>query len=84
MKKIITWILGLSLLVGGFAGVGQVVSAPRAEALTKYNCTSPYLYYGFWHRTCYYDYNWYEESWWGGSKKDGWYREPYTVIYKTW
>lgn len=60
-------------------GGGAVTAAP-AQAYTDYNCYNkvitdaygrisyPVLYY----KSCWRDYNWWEESWLGGLHKDGW------------
>lgn len=74
-KRIIAAILSTLTLLLVVAGV--------AQALNVYNqnyhfCSGSYGYYNTWRI---YDYNSYEESWWGGSKRDyrvfvGQYRDP--------
>jgi hypothetical protein len=74
MKKKLTALL---VALGLAAGIG-VIGAPAANAytLTAYKVSrmyyaSPYCYASVW-----VDYNWFEESWAGGSHRD--YRSFYT------
>lgn len=60
------------------AAVVAVSGAAPAMAYTTYNCYYGYRtdggsYPGTKVKYCYYDYNWWEESWAGGSHRDGWY-----------
>lgn len=73
MKKIRTALAALAL-----TAVAAPVAAAPAMAYTTYNCYYGYRtdggsYPGTKVKYCYYDYNWWEESWAGGSHRDGWY-----------
>lgn len=64
----------------GLVAVGDIVAAPEAQAYTDSRCYKKYVtdifgrsYWPFPYRTsCWRDYNWWEESWFGGMNKDGW------------
>lgn len=57
--------------------IAPVANATPAHAVTKSSCYYTYLLTGTYPGTrvysCYYDYNWWEESWAGGSHRDGRY-----------
>lgn len=79
MKKLMTKIV---LLVVGLMAWGMLI-APSSQALNTYYTNQYYCYngYGYYDRYLVYDYNWWEESWLGGSKRDyrryiGTYRAP--------
>lgn len=56
------------LLAAGLLTASQgITTLDSAEAATNYSCFRYNAYY----INCYVDYNWYEESWWGGSHVDG-------------
>jgi hypothetical protein len=75
-KSVATLGLAAALAVTGgtVAQVGTADLNSKAEAYTATQCHT--VWYNGWqaNTVCYYDYNWWEESWMGGSHKDGWYR----------
>lgn len=59
-------------LTGALTANTAVNSPERADAWTKYNCQVTYPPYGgYWYLTAYIDYNWWEESNFGGAHRDG-------------
>lgn len=79
IKKIATsGLVALGLTMGATV-VAPLANASPAEAYTVSGCYTSY--YNGWRadRICYYDYNWWEESWMGGSLRDGWYRTGMTT-----
>lgn len=79
MKKLLTKVTVVVALLMVWGGV----IAPSSQALNVYYqnyyfCSGGYGYYNTWRI---YDYNWWEESWAGGSHRDyrvfvGQYRDP--------
>lgn len=71
------------MVAGGVVDVAAAHNTSEAEAVTKTQCYYGYRnngsYPGVRVRYCYYDYNWWEESWMGGSNRDGWYYEHVPV-----
>ena len=75
VKTTTTALMATTILFGGLF-VAPVATAEKAEAYTASSCYS-YYEYGWQKVTmCWIDYNWWEESWMGGSRRDGWYRMP--------
>ena len=64
----------------GLVAVGDAVTAPGAQAYTDSSCHKKYAtdifgrsYWPFpYYISCWRDYSWWEESWFGGHYKDGW------------
>lgn len=65
--------LSVGILVGAVVAAPVATAAP-AHAFTATQCHTEW--YKGWqaYTVCYYDYNWFEESWMGGSHRDGWYQ----------
>lgn len=68
------------LFMMGIITCGSAITAPPAEAYNDYNCKKVRVtdwkgdsYWPYPMKTsCYRDYNWWEESIFGGLHKDGW------------
>lgn len=73
----------LALTAGTVAQVATAHNTSKAEAYTATQCRIEYrltgTYPGYKVNVCYFDYNWWEESWMGGSHRDGWYYTPIPV-----
>lgn len=80
MKKFFTGLVGTLVLASGITFGGGVITAERAEAVTYSNCWR----YNDYYINCHANYSWYEESWWGGSHRDGRVLVYSPLIYKTW
>lgn len=78
LKRILASTLSALFIIAGLTVVAPMANASAAEAYTATQCH--YEWYGGYRRdtVCYYDYNWFEESPWGGSHRDGWYRTGIT------
>lgn len=67
----------------GTTVIAPVANATPAHAVTTSSCRITYIpngtYPGLKVQSCYYDYNWWEESWMGGSHRDGRYYVPVPV-----
>jgi hypothetical protein len=74
LVKIITTTLATTGILLGTLVAAPVAMAEPAHAYTTSGCHQQW--YNGWRldTICYYDYNWWEESWMGGSRRDGWYR----------
>lgn len=74
IKKLAATGLTVAALTMGGTVVAPLANASAAEAYTATQCHTEW--YGGWRAdtVCYYDYNWFEETPWGGSHRDGWYR----------
>lgn len=84
VKKAFTTIgLSVGILVGAVVAAPVATAAP-AHAVTTTQCSTKYVYTagGSYSKTrittCYYDYNWWEETFQG--QRDGWY-STYVPIY---
>lgn len=80
-NRIAAGALAVGALTVGFSTAGQVATTQdSADAATQSGCyrwNSTYI-------SCWVDYNWYEESWWGGSHRDQRMLIYSPLIYKTW
>lgn len=74
--------MGIGVLaMTGLVTTGSAVAADPASAYTDSKCYKQYdrkpfsyelVYPLQWRYSCWRDYNWWEESWMGGSHRDGW------------
>lgn len=84
IKKTILSTIAAATILTGSTVVAPLVTAERSEAYSTSSCSYFYKqnigsYTWTRYTQCYFDYTWWEESWLGGSHKDGWYSWPTPV-----
>lgn len=80
MKRFPKFVLSILFAVSitlGTTIVAPVALAEPAQAVEAYNCSyvwklSQQSYVYNLYLRCWYNYNWFEESWFGGGYRDGW------------
>lgn len=77
MNRVKRIVAGALVATAALSTIGGAANAAPAHAVTKSGCYNGYI--GYTHqqtavRWCYYNYNWWEETFLTGAK-DGWYYE---------
>lgn len=74
VKRIIAGVLVSTVAL---TGIGGVANASEAAAFTKSQCIATHSYWGQPIWSCYYDFNWWEETF--QRKSDGYYTSPRAI-----